>query len=109
MTSIGPIVRFIVFATLLTLCAAASAMRNFPENARRGEITGQQYPALKIGDKVYRLAPGAKIYDRQNMIMIPTALPKKKLPVLYTIDFNGHLSNVWLLTDEELRRYEPVK
>lgn len=90
---------------LLGMCAPALALRTFPPEAQRGEIVAHDYPAVKIDGKAYRLAPGAKIYDWQNMIMVPTALPARSLQVLYTVDFNGHLSAIWLLTDEELRRF----
>jgi hypothetical protein len=93
---------------ILGLCAPVMAFRTFPPDVRRGEIVAHEYPAVKIDSRAYRLAPGAKIFDWQNMIMVPTALPDRRLQVLYTVDFNGHLSAIWLLTDEELRRY-PLK
>jgi hypothetical protein len=93
---------------VMGLCAPALAFRTFPPDVRRGEIVAHEYPAVKIDKTAYRLAPGAKIFDWQNMIMVPTALPARRLQVLYTVDFNGHLSAIWLLTDEELRRF-PLK
>ena len=95
----------LVACLMLGLCTPVLAFRTFPPDVRRGEIIAHQYPALKIGATTYQLAPGAKIFNWQNMIMVPTALPARRLQVLYTVDFNGHLSAIWLLTDEELRRF----
>jgi|WetSurMetagenome_2_1015567.scaffolds.fasta_scaffold699209_1 hypothetical protein len=84
---------------------AGLAGRNFPENAKRGDLKALDYPQMKIGSQVYRLAPGGKIYDTMNMIVMPDPSKLRAGPILYTIDFNGHVSAVWLLTAEEAAQY----
>jgi hypothetical protein len=71
-----------------------------PTNARYGELKALRYPQVLIGDKVLRLGPGAKIYDRQNLIIMPAAAPSQA-SVLYRLDINGEISEMWLLTAEE--------
>jgi hypothetical protein len=80
---------------------SAEAARDFPENARRGTITAHQYPQLRIGSVTYRLAAGGRIFNQDNMIIMPASLPKRRVEVMYQLDFTGQLSKIWLLTDEE--------
>jgi hypothetical protein len=88
----------------LQLCAgAASAQQRpvpLPENARYGELKGVQYPEAKIGKLVLRLAPGARIYNTQNLVIMPATLPQKA-NVLYRLDTSGDIIELWLLTPEE--------
>jgi hypothetical protein len=93
-----------VAAMLALVCATqACAERYFPEQAKRGEMKADTYPSMKIGDQLYRVAPGGRIFNEYNMIIMPTTL--KAAPVMYVIDFSGYLSSVWLLTDDEAARH----
>jgi len=86
----------------------AFSARNFPEKAVRGELKSHRYPYMTIGDKTLRLAPGARIFNEQNLIIVPVSLQSRKTPIMYTTDMNGNLSRVWLLTAEEAGRH-PLK
>jgi hypothetical protein len=106
-------VRRIALRFLVAMIAAASvspafSARNFPENAMRGEIKSHNYPYLKIGDKTLRLAVGGRIFNQSNFIIMPAYLQSQTAQIMYTIDMNGHLSRVWLLTAEEAAKY-PIK
>jgi hypothetical protein len=68
-----------------------------------------EYPAMKIGDNIYRLAPGSRIFNHQNLIIMPASLQIQTAPVMYTLDMSGDLSRVWLLTDEEAAQHPPSK
>ena len=63
---------------------------------------------MKIGDKTLRLAPGGRIFNQQNLIMMPASLQSQTAQIMYTTDMNGDLSRVWLLNAEEAVRY-PIK
>ena len=92
--------------TLALACATqACAERNFPEQARRGELKAYQYPSMKIGDKIYRLAPGSRIFNQQNLIIMPAALQTQSAPVMYILDMGGDLSRIWLLTRDEAAQH----
>jgi hypothetical protein len=71
-----------------------------PANARYGELKDLRYPQAQIGDKVLRLGPGAKIYNPQNLIIMPATAPSQA-SVLYRLDINGEITEMWLLTAEE--------
>ncbi|HEX4985467.1 MAG TPA: hypothetical protein VFV71_05270 [Burkholderiales bacterium] len=94
----------------LALVAAAlcplqsSAERVFPQAARRGDMKAYSYPAMKIGDYVYRLSPGSRIFNEQNLIIMPASLQRQLAPIMYTLDMRGDLAEVWLLTSEEAAR-----
>jgi hypothetical protein len=82
--------------------------RNFPEKAVRGEMKAHSYPYVKIGDKTLRLAPGGRIFNEQNLIIMPASLQSQTAQIMYTTDMNGDLSRVWLLTAQEASQY-PIK
>jgi hypothetical protein len=89
----------------LNTLSPAFAGRTFPDKAKRGELKAHQYPSMRIGDKTYRLAPGGRIFNQQNLIIVPVSLPARPAQIMYTIDMNGDLSRVWLLTPEEAAQY----
>ncbi len=94
------------FAAILVLAGATQALaeRTFPEMAKRGELKAYEYPEMKIGDNVYRLAPGSRIFNQQNLIIMPASLQVQTAPVMYMLDMRGELSRLWLLTGEEAAR-----
>jgi hypothetical protein len=96
---------FALLAALTILTATqASAERNFPEQAKRGDMKAYEYPSMKIGDNIYRLSPGSRIFNQSNLIITPASLQVQAAPVMYTLDIRGDLSSIWMLTDEEAAR-----
>ena len=91
------------FAAILVLAGATQAFaeRTFPEQAKRGDLKAYEYPSMKIGDNIYRLSPGSRIFNQQNLIMMPASLQVQTAPVMYMLDTSGDLSRIWLLTGEE--------
>jgi hypothetical protein len=94
------------FAAILVLAGATQAIaeRTFPERAKRGDLQAYEYPSMKIGGHVYRLSPGCRIFNRQNLIIMPVSLPARTGPVMYLLDMSGDLSRIWLLSAEEAAR-----
>ncbi|MBV8633657.1 MAG: hypothetical protein JO002_04140 [Burkholderiaceae bacterium] len=91
-----------VLVLLAALCSTAWATpRNFPANALRGVFTATVFPQVMINGQTMQLAPGAKIYNQQNMILMHTNLINSAVVVNYTLDNMGFVSRVWILTDEE--------
>jgi hypothetical protein len=99
-------IQFVCFAALLVLAGATQAFaeRTFPEQAKRGDLKAYEYPSMKIGDRVYRLSPGSRIFNEQNLIIMPASLQVQTAPVMYMLDMSGDLSRLWLLTGEEAAR-----
>ena len=85
---------------LLLFAISAHAGRILPQNVQVGQIRGHVYPEVDIGGKLYRLAPGARIYDTFNRIIIPTSLPQGG-KVFYQLDSSGALIRMWLPTTDE--------
>jgi hypothetical protein len=99
------------FAAILVLAGATQAFaeRNFPEQAKRGELKAYEYPMMKIGDHVYRLSPGSRIFNQRNLIIMPASLRVQTAPVMYMLDMSGDLSRIWLLTGDEAARLPAPK
>ena len=94
------------FAAMLVLAGVTQAFaeRTFPAQATRGDLNAYAYPSMKIGDNIYRLAPGSRIFNQQNLIVMPASLQIQTAPVMYLLDMSGDLSRIWLLTSEEAAR-----
>jgi hypothetical protein len=109
----GPDRQVLICLLALTLVAVAAASgqawsaRQLPAGARFGEITAFQYPLVAIGRNTFRMAPGARIYNQQNLIIMPVAMPSRAA-VLYKLDTAGEISGIWLLTAEEAARARKV-
>lgn len=102
-TAPHPPARFIAAAVLLGLVAVAHA-RPFPPEALRGDLVVTAPPEVLINQKPARLAPGARIRDGANRVVLSGSLVGQKLVVHYTRFADGQLRDVWLLTAAEAAR-----
>jgi len=95
-----------VLVLLIALAAAlpAQAQRVFHATALRGELVVTQPPEAVLNGKAVRLAPGVRIRNASNMILLSGAVLGQKLAVNYTLDPAGELRDVWILTEAELAR-----
>jgi len=95
-----------VLALMIALTAAvpAHAQRVFQADALRGEVVLTAPPEALLNGVPIRLAPGARIRNRSNMIQLSGSLLSQKLLVNYTLDPAGELLDVWILTDAELAK-----
>ena len=84
--------------------ATAQVQRNFPADALRGALEVVNAPEIVLNGSPARLAPGARIRGQNNMIAMSGAIAGQRLLVHYTIDMNGHIKDVWILTPEEAAR-----
>jgi hypothetical protein len=85
--------------------ADSHAQRNFPQTAKRGELTAHQYPYYTIDKKTRRLAVGGKIYNHHNMIIMPVSLQAQKAQIMYLLGMSGDLAAIWLLTPAEAAKH----
>lgn len=95
--------RLLAAFALALAAAAVSAqlsVRNLPEDARRGYLSFVQTNVVSLDSKELRLAPGAQIRGPNNLLVLPTALPKNSL-VKYQLDGGGNLVRAWILTPQE--------
>ena len=98
--------KHLLFLLLLSFVLTAHAGRVMPQNVQVGQIGGHAYPEVRIGSEVYRLAPGALIYDAFNRTIVPTSLPQSGR-VFYQLDSSGFLSKMWLPTPDEEAEMNP--
>jgi len=83
--------------------AALAQLRTIPTDAERGVIHYVRQNVIELDGKHEILAPGARIRDASNRIIVPTALPESAL-VKYRRDRGGAVREVWILTPEETHR-----
>ena len=94
----------LLLACALALPAAAQVQRNFSAKALRGEIVFGTPPEVKLNGKPARLAPGARIRDASNLLLMSGTLVSGKAVVNYTTELEGMLLDVWILSPAEAAR-----
>lgn len=96
-------------ALLVCLCLLAAGaqaqLRTIPEQAKDGQIRHLQDMIVSIDGVAVRLAPGVQIRDRDNRLMLPTAIPAGA-QVRYLLDPDGQVRQVWVLTPDEAKRQQ---
>jgi hypothetical protein len=92
-------------ALLATACIAIAAQaqtpRAFPQNALRGALVIGVAPEAMLNGDPARLAPGARIRNADNMVVVPTAVIGGPYLVNYTLDPSGLVKEVWILRPDE--------
>ena len=94
----------LLLACALALPVAAQAQRNFSAKALRGEVVFGTPPEVTLNGKPARLAPGARIRDPNNMLLMSGTLVGGKAVVNYTTELQGMLLDVWILSPAEAAR-----
>jgi len=95
-----------VLATLLALAAgtafAQTVMRDAPKDVKPGLIAvSATPPIITVDGKADRFSPGARIHDRNNMLVLTGALAGQTLYTVYRRDPSGLVHEVWLLNAQE--------
>ena len=81
---------------------AQQRMIPIPLKAKRADITFNGTPDILVDGKVARMAPGARITNRNNMLVLPGTL-KGVATTKYTLEeTTGLVMQVWLLTEQEI-------
>ena len=88
--------------TLLAAGVAHAQFRTLPPASKRVTVGQQKYPLpyVNFGDKPFKLAPGGVIYDQNNRFILHEALPPGA-DVIYTVDTNGDIARIYVLTPQE--------
>jgi hypothetical protein len=93
------------FAALLLAATAVHAqtvVREAPKDVKPGIIAVSATPPLiTVDGKEDRLSPGARVRDRNNMLVLSGALAGKSLYTVYRRDSSGLVHEVWLLDEQE--------
>ncbi len=81
--------------------ASGQLLRNFPPDALRGAVQITEPPDVLLNGRPARLAPGARIRGKSNMIELSGGLVGARMLVNYTLDLDGQVKDVWILRPEE--------
>ena len=101
-------------ATLVAALGAAPAVAQqrivqIPAAAKRGDVTFQGTNEVILnGRQIARLAPGVRIFDRNNMIAMYGALNGTAKVKYMTEDLSGMMLTIWILTDQEIATPDPT-
>ena len=87
-------------AAALFAVAAFAQLRSIPADAKRAKMSPVQERIIELDGKREMLAPGVRIRDAMNRIIVPNALPPNSL-VKYRRDGTGVVQEVWILTPTE--------
>ena len=86
---------------------AQQRMIPIPVKAKRADITFNGTAEILVDGKPQRLAPGARITDRNSMLALPGTL-KGTAKTKYTLeDTTGMVMLVWILTEREIATPDP--
>ena len=109
MTMIRSVFRFLALLAAATFLPAAYAqLRPMPPDSAFGVMRHLEGMTVQIDKKVVRLAPGAQIRDPANRIVLPVSVPPGSA-VRYTLDRDGYLYRVWILSRQELAREQAAR
>ena len=81
--------------------------RQFPKDAKRGELVMLTAPEITLDSKPDRLSPAVRIRDIHNNLVLSGTLTNQKLVVNYLRDNIGLVHNVWVLNNEEIKQKIP--
>ncbi len=95
-------------ASLLGTDSETAFERHFPPKAMRGRFTVTASPEVLLDGKADRLSPGARVRDVGNRVLLPASITGVRLPVNYVRDANGDLSEVWILSESEVKKVLPT-
>ena len=98
-----PALAFALAAATTTLVCTPADARNFPQTALRGVIAFTSPSEATLNTKPIRLAPGARIHGTDNMLVMSGTLIGQRFPANYTLESNGMLFEVWLLSKDEAK------
>jgi hypothetical protein len=89
-------------ALAATAAFGQAVMRDAPKDVKPAIIAvSATPPIIALDGKPDRLSPGARIRDRNNMLVLSGALAGKTLYTVYKRDGAGLVHEVWLLNEEE--------
>jgi len=102
--------RILLVTAILAFAAspALAQLRTIPADAKRATMSHVQGMTVELDGKRTELAAGAQIRNAGNMIVLPTALPAGSR-VKYTLDLNGQVWRIWILSPQEAAQPDPKK
>ncbi|WP_374340592.1 hypothetical protein [Methyloversatilis sp.] len=97
---------FLIAAHLCLPLLAVAQLRAIPPEAIKAKMKPPVDGVVEVGKYTFKLAPGAQIRSTDNRILLPVMMGSEQV-VRYTLDANGDLYRVWVLSPEELDQPAP--
>ena len=89
-------------ALVATAALAQNFVREAPKDVKPAIIAvSATPPIITVNGASDRLSPGARVHDRNNMLVLSGALAGKTLYTVYRRDGAGLVHEVWLLNADE--------
>ena len=105
------IIRITTGALALGLTAglvfAQQRMVPISPKAKRADITFNRTPDILVDGKTARMAPGVRIYDRNNMMAMSGVLDGTTKAKYLVEETTGLVIGIWILTDDEIATPDP--
>jgi hypothetical protein len=86
------------------IASSQSLPRSFNAQTLRGVMEVRLAPEVLLNGKPALLSPGARIRGTENMLVLSAQLSGQRLVVNYTLDNQGQLRDVWVLTPAEIAK-----
>jgi hypothetical protein len=83
---------------------ARAQIRPIPDHARLATLKLGVFPDAELNGKSVKLGPGARIYNQDNMIVIPSSIKGITNVVAYVNGSLGEVVSVWILKEREVRQ-----
>lgn len=84
-----------------------AAERTFPANTKRGVLNMAAYPDIVIDGKIKHALPVLRIYNEENLIVMPGALRAASIRVHYTENDFGEIDKIWIISAQEAGKALP--
>ena len=104
---VGP-VKTPVAPTAPVVQGAQPFQRHFPQTALRGKITFGAPPAITLNGVAVNMAASYRIHGTHNLLVMSAQLVGGTATVDYTVDLNGQVNEVWILTTAEADKLWPA-
>ena len=106
--AILPAIFLAVLLACISLPSHSSSERLFPVNVKRGTMVPRDPPNIIIDGKPRFLASGARIRDAENHLRHMSQIQGEQFIVNYTENRYGDISQIWILTPEEILTPAPT-
>ena len=100
--ALGALVVTLVVA--LATAPAQAQTRPIPEAAKLARLKLGVFPEAELDGRKISLGPGARIFNRDNMLVVPASLMDSTSVVAYVTGSLGEIVTVWILSDAEVKQ-----
>lgn len=81
----------------------------YHRNSKFGYLTVISKKQVSIDDKPLTFAPAVRIYNDRQRLIRPSSLLGSQAAVAYLIDRHNDVSEVWVLTEDEVKKISTLK